>query len=613
MPPPAPIRSAVALGFAGMLAGVWYLDRAAVLTPRTSRTGEVALKLRDVAHEVGVDFRHVATTLDPKLDNIAPHVSAMGAAVAVIDFDGDGWSDLYATTSRFGEPNALYRNRGDGRFENVAERAGLAQLNVPGEGVSMGTVWADYDNDGHIDCFAYRWGQQMLLRNKGDGTFEDVSARSGVRRWMNSNGATWIDYDRDGFVDLYIAGYFRSDLDLWNLRSPRIMQSSFEFATNGGDNVLLRNRGDGTFEDVTERTGTNSTRWSLAVAAADLDGDGWSDLYVANDYGPEELFRNIEGQRFERMGGIGLEETSKSGMSVTLGDFENRGRLGVFVTNISKERFLFQGNNLRQNLLAERGRMVNLTEDTSSVRARDVVDCGWAWGAQFGDLDNDGLLDLFVANGFVSASRERDYWYGMSKVAGGAGGVFEDATKWEPMEDRSLSGYERSRLLLGCGNCKFEDVAPKVGVDDRYDGRAVAFADLFQRGALDVIVANQSGPLLIYTSEVDPARNWVQFELRASVSNRSAIGAELTLHFAGQQQRQAVLAGNGFCSQNEFVLHFGLGAAEEVEKAVLRWPNGRAETLWPKTSGKDAALLRPDERILDLAVRRRHRIEEPRP
>jgi hypothetical protein len=604
-------RGAVTLLFVGMLGAVWALERQAS-GAGAGGTRALAFALRDVSKEVGIDFRHTPTTLDPKLENIAPHVSAMGASIAVVDFDSDGWSDLYATTSRFGKPNALYRNRGDGTFEDVAERAGLAQLNREGEGVSMGSIWADFDNDGHVDALVYKWGQQQLLRNRGDGTFEDVSERSGVRRWMNSNGAAWFDYDRDGFVDLYLAGYFRGDIDLWNLKSTRIMQSSFEFATNGGDNVLLRNRGDGTFEDVTARTGTNSTRWTLAVAAADMDGDGWCDLYLANDYGPEELFRNVGGERFERLSGIGLEESSKSGMSVTLGDFENSGRFGVFVTNISKERFLFQGNNLRQNLLAERGRLLNVTEDTSAPRAREVVNCGWAWGAQFGDLDNDGWLDLFVTNGFVSANPERDYWYGMSKVAGGAGGVFEDATKWEPMGDRSLSGYERSRVLLGCGACRFEDVALAAGVDDVYDGRAVAFADLFKRGVLDAIVANQNGPLLIYRNEVDPARNWIQFELRASVSNRSAIGAELTLHYGERRQVQAVLAGNGFCSQNEHVLHFGLGAAERVDKAVVRWPNGATSTWLAKADGAQAD-LQPGELRADLAVRRRHVLEEPRP
>lgn len=608
--PTSPLaRGAVTLLFVGMLAAVWRFDRQAQgssSAPATGRT--LGFALRDVAREVGVDFRHTPTTLDPKIANIAPHVSAMGAAVAVVDFDGDGWSDLYATTSRFGQPNGLFRNRGDGSFENVAERAGLARMNVEGEGVSMGSVWADYDNDGHLDCLLYKWGQQQLLRNRGDGTFEDVSARSGVRRWMNCNGATWIDYDRDGFVDVYLAGYFRAEVDMWNLRSTRIMQSSFEFADNGGDNLLLRNRGDGTFEDVTARTGTNSTRWTLAVAAADMDGDGWPDLYLANDYGAEELFRNVEGQRFERLADIGLAESSKSGMSVTLGDFENRGALGVFVTNISKERFLFQGNNLRQNRLAKGGGLVNVTEDTSSRRAREVVDCGWAWGAQFGDLDNDGLLDLFVTNGFVSASRERDYWYGMSKVAGGVGGVFEDATKWEPMEDRSLSGYERSRVLLGCGDCKFEDVAVAAGVNDLEDGRAVAFADLFRRGVLDVVVANQNGPLMIYKNEVDPARNWIQFELRASVSNRSAIGAEVTLHAGGRMQKQVVLAGNGFCAQNEFVLHFGLGDTDKLEKLDVRWPSGRVQTLRPTGSN-----IAEGETLADLAIRRRHMLEEPRP
>src|SRR5688572_23334690 len=438
------VRGLVSAGFVALLASVAWLDRAARPGVVPAQPGRVAFRLRETSREHGIDFTHRETTLDPKLDRVAPHVSAMGAAVSVADFDGDGWSDLYATTSRFGERNALYRNDG-GAFHDVAAAAGVADVNRPGDGVSMGSVWGDFDGDGAEDLFLHKWGYQQLFRNRGDGTFEDVSERAGVRRWMNANAACWLDFDRDGALDLYVAGYFSERFDLWNLEHTRILHESFEFAANGGHNVLFRNRGDGTFEDVTERAGCDSTRWTLAVASADLDGDGWPDLYLANDYGPEELFLN-RGGRFERATGAGLEETSKSGMSVTLGDFENSGRLGVYVTNISAERFLFQGNNLRANRLERLRRMVNVA-DTSSASSRPVVDCGWAWGAQFADLDNDGRLDLFVANGFISASRERDYWYGMSKVAGGAGDLFQDASNWEPIGDASLSGYEVSRVL----------------------------------------------------------------------------------------------------------------------------------------------------------------------
>lgn len=598
---PSPIaRSLVALLFLGQLGAVVWFDRAsrrgAAVQPGTT----LGLKLTERSHELGIDFTHRETTLDPRIDNIAAHVAGMGAAVALVDFDNDGWTDLYATSSRFGSPNALYRNE-QGHFRDVAAELGLAALNREGEGVSMGSVWADVDGDGREDVFVYRWGFQQLLLNRGD-RFEDVSERAGLRRWMNANSACWLDYDRDGDVDLYVAGYFRDDIDMWNLASTRIMQSSFEFATNGGHNVLFSNRGDGTFEDVTAAMGCDSTRWSLAVAAADMDGDGWIDLYVANDYGPEELFKNQRGERFELLGGIGLEESSKSGMSVTLGDFENEGRYGVYVTNISKERYLFQGNNLRRNRLADRGKLYNIA-DASSSAARSVVDCGWAWGAQFGDLDNDGRLDLYVVNGFVSASKEHDYWYGMSKVAGGAGEIFEDATKWEPMGDRSLSGYEPSRVLLNEGEGKFREVAAAVGVDDLYDGRAVAFADLFNRGALDAIVANQKGPLLVYSNEVDPEREWVQLKLRARGLNTSAIGAEVELEWvqtdaAGERalkQVQCVQAGSGFCAQNDRRLHFGLGRGAQVRSAVVRWPSGQAQVLG------------------SLATRKLHLIEEPQP
>lgn len=570
---PSPLaRAAVSIAFCGMLVAVVRLGR--VDGPEL---GEFGFRLRERGAERGIAFRHRETTLDPKLDNVAPHVSGMGAAVSLVDFDNDGWTDLYATSSRFGTPNALLRNEA-GRFRDVGASAGLADVNREGQGVSMGSIWADFDGDGFEDVFLYKWGRQQLFRSRGDGTFEDVSARAGVDRWMNSNSACWLDYDRDGFLDLYVAGYFREDVDMWNLASTRIMQESFEFAQNGGHNVLWRNRGDGTFEDVTARTGCDSTRWTLAVAAADMDGDGFVDLYLANDYGPEELFRNVGGERFERALGAGLEESSKSGMSVTLGDFENDGTLGVYVTNISNAGHLFQGNNLRRNRLAKNGKLYNIADASSSV-SRAIVDCGWAWGAQFGDLDNDGRLDLFVTNGFVSASKERDYWYGMSKVAGGASEIFEDAKFWEPMGDASLSGYEQSRVLHNLGGGVFRDVASAVGVTDLEDGRAVAFGDLMNRGALDAVVANQRGPLQVYENEVAPGRGWVQLRLRGRGANTSAIGAMVELAFGGAKQVQCVQAGSGFCAQNDRRLHFGLGAATAIDSARVRWPSGRVQEL----------------------------------
>lgn len=592
-------RAIVAVLFACLLGGVvWFDHRARASATLTGET-DFGFRLREVAAERGIEFVHRPTTLDPRLANVAPHVSAMGAAVALCDFDRDGWVDIYATTSRFGASNALYKNLGNGKFRDVAPEVGLAALNVEGQGVTMGALWGDYDNDGFEDCVLYKWGFQQLLRNRGDGSFEDVSEASGVRRWMNSNSAVWLDYDRDGWLDLYIAGYFDEAHDLWNLKSTRIMQESFEFANNGGRNYLLRNE-RGHFVDVTEATGCDSRRWTLAVASVDMNGDAWPDLYLANDYGPEELFLNLEGRRFEKQSGVGLEESSKSGMSVTLGDFENAGRFGVYVTNISAEGFLFQGNNLRINRLAEKRKLFNIADGSS----RAIVDCGWAWGAQFGDLNNDGWLDLYVTNGFISASKERDYWYGMTKVAGGASEIFIDATQWEPIGDASLSGYERSRVLLGYASANeqgqqqfrgFKDVGLAVGVDDLLDGRAVALGDFQNRGCLDVVVANQNAALLLYENEVDPTRHWIKLDLRGSRGNPSAIGAEVRLRAGEFQQVQAVQGGSGFCAQNDRRLHFGLGEIARVDQLVIRWPSGH-------------------EQVLDNpAVNRIHVVEEPAP
>ena len=585
MPHSLPIRRViVAVPFFVAIGLAIRLDEGPVRPPADA--AHPGFVLRDETAAAGIHFVHRRPTFDRKIANVEPHVAAVGASVAVADADGDGWPDLFFTSSRFGQPNALYRNRGDGTFEDIAASAGLADLNRPGEGVCMGSVWGDFDNDGREDVLVYRYGYLALFKNLDGHRFQDVTGAAGLRRWVNSNSAIWFDYDRDGLLDLYVTAYFRDETDLWNLATTRIMHNSFEFATNGGKNLLFHNLGNGRFEDVTDRLGVGSTRWTLATASADFNDDGWPDLYLANDYGPEELYLNERGERFT-LTTAGLESESKSGMSVSLGDAYNRGRFDVFVTNISERGYLFQNNNLRLNLMPDAGRFQNVADAT-------VADAGWAWGAQFGDLNNDGSSELFVANGFISGDPDRSYWYAMSKIAGAHRRLFEDAATWPAFGNASLSGYERSRVFLNRGLSGWVDVAEVVGVRDRYDGRAVVLADLSNRGVLDVIVANQNQPALLYRTYPDSGNHWIAFRLVATRSNHSAIGAELVLESGSDIQRRVVDGGMGFASQNDRRPHFGLGRAEWVDRVVVRWPSGAEQVLH------------------HLAVNQFHTVTEPR-
>ena len=568
-PRPAVRRAIIAVPFLAAILLAMRLDRG----PSRAATDAAhpGFVLRDETAAAGIHFIHHRASFDPKIAGIEPHVAAVGASVSVTDFDGDGRPDLYFTNSRFGQPNALYRNRGDGTFEDVAATAGLADLNRAGDGVSMGAVWGDFDNDGREDVLVYRYGYLALFRNVDGHRFEDVTEKAGLHQWMNSNSAIWLDYDRDGLLDLYVTAYFRNDIDLWHLKTTQIMHNSFEFATNGGKNHLFHNLGGGKFEDVTDKLGVGSTRWTLAAASADFNDDGWPDIYLANDYGPEELYLNDHGRRFV-FTTAGLESESKSGMAVALGDAFNRGRLDAFVTNISERGYLFQNNNLRENEMAESKRFRNVAEGS-------IADAGWAWGAQFGDLNNDGANELFVANGFISADRQKSYWYAMSKIAGANGRFFEDAATWPAFGNASLSGYEPSRVYLNRGVAGWLDVAKKVGVTDLYDGRAVALADLENRGAVDVIVANQNQPALLYRDYPDSSNHWIELKLLGTRSNRSAIGAEAVLESGDLTQRRVVDGGSGFASQNDRRLHFGLGSREWVDRIVIHWPSGTQQVL----------------------------------
>jgi hypothetical protein len=568
--PRAGVRSAIiAVPFLAALLLAMRLDSAP--SRSAANAGRPGFVLRDETAAAGIHFVHHRPTFDPRIAAIEPHVAALGASVSVADFDSDGRPDLYFTNSRFGHPNALYRNKGDGTFEEVAGKVGVADVNRRGDGVSMGAVWGDIDNDGREDLLVYRYGYLALFKNIDGTRFDDITAPAGLRRWVNSNGAIWLDYDRDGLLDLYVTSYFRNDIDLWNLETTKIMHNSFEFATNGGRNLLFRNVGGGKFEDVTDKMGVGNTRWTLAAASADFNGDGWPDIYLANDYGPEELYLNQRGRSFV-LTTAGLESESKSGMSATLGDAFNRGRLDAFVTNISERGYIFQNNNLRLNQMRETGRFRNVAQG-------EIADAGWAWGAQFGDFNNDGANELFVANGFISADSAKSYWYSMSKIAGANARFFEDAATWPAFGNASLSGYEPSRVYINRGAAGWVDVAKNVGVTDLYDGRAVALADLSNRGAQDVIVANQNQPATLYRDYPDTANHWIALSLVGTRSNRSAIGAELVLESGDLTQRRIVDGGSGFASQNDRRVHFGLGSREWVDRIVIHWPSGTQQVL----------------------------------
>ncbi len=574
---PSPVRKRlVDVLFVALLVFVWRegLGAPAEAGPEAPGGRLEQIRFREVGAEVGVEFTHRTTSIAPALMPLEPMIAGLGASVAVCDANGDGWPDLYSTTSADHEPNALFVNRGDGTFVDHAEAAGLADLNRSGTSCSMGSVWADWTGDGQQDVLVYGWGHCRLFENLGDLRFEERTEQAGVGARINSQAATWLDFDRDGRLDLVIAGYYSEEHDLWNTASTRVLHDSFEFARNGGRNRLYRNLGDGRFEDVSHLLGEDAPRWTMAVAAADLDRDGWQDLYLANDYGTEEVLLNQGGTGFRRATGLGLEAESKSGMCVAFGNVGNDGRLATFVTNISKAGFLFQGNNLRVNHLPEGGPMRQ-----RAIGA--VVDCGWAWGAQFGDLDSDGWQDLLVVNGFVSGDRERDYWYPMTKISGAAGGLVADAANWEPMGDRSLSGYERTRVLLQTpgGSGRFVEVGRQVGIDDVGDGRGVALGDLDRDGDLDVVVANQRGPLLVYRNESEVAGHHVAFDLVGTVSNADALGAEVRVTSSVGTQVQVVTAASGFAAQNDRRLTFGLGRDPGRVTVHVRWPAGGEDVL----------------------------------
>lgn len=534
--------------------------------------------LEPVNKEAHISFRHISPEVDPILNNIKMQIASMGAAVSICDIDNDGWNDIYFTNSAYGSKNALYHNLHDGTFEDIAGRAQIADVNIKGTGVSMGAVWGDYDNDGFKDLLLYKWGKPELYKNIDGRTFERVTEGSGLPSWVNANSAIWFDFNNDGLLDIFIGGYYKEIFHLDSLNTTKIMPESFRYANNGGRNFLLKNTGNGKFEDVTERYGLTSTKWTLAAAAADFNGDGYPELYIANDYNVDEFYLNINGQKFEEKGNAaGIGRIPKSGMNASFGDINNEGSVGIYTTNITEKGILIQGNNYWQPKTEAAAGQHPSFVDLAQISG--IENAGWSYGAQFGDLNNDGFMDLYVANGFISAKANTSYWYDYSKVTGGNSAIIGDAKNWPDMEGKSQSGYEQDKIWLNNSDGLFEDASGKVCPEATYDGRAVAMADLWNRGVLDVVVANQNNIPVVYKNSSNNGNHWVDFDLQGTISNTDAIGARVEVEWEDKKQVQVVTAGIGFSSQNQHRLHFGLGRCNNIDKVTVYWPLGQTTQI----------------------------------
>jgi hypothetical protein len=565
----------IALALALWAVGAWAL-------PRLPLSGDPSLGFRfeNVAQKAGL----TAVTTFGGRDTNKYLLETTGCGAAFLDYDGDGRLDVFLVngTTLEGFPKGeeprgrLYRNKGGGTFEDVTLKAGLVQTGW-GQGVCVG----DYDNDGHPDLFVSHWGQSRLYRNKGDGSFEDVTAKAGLTetrtRW--GTGCAFLDYDRDGRLDLFVANYI--DLDLKTTATPDTGLCRYKGVPvacgppglQGGKNVLYHNKGDGTFEDVSEKTGVTKTTgtYALGVSTFDFDDDGWVDLYVANDSSPAVLYRNNRDGTFTDAAvaaGCAYSQDGKpqAGMGVAIGDYDRNGTMDIFKTN-------FAGDT--STLYANGGD--GFCEDRTFASGIGTNTRWLGWGAGFVDLDNDGWLDVFLVNGHVYP---------------------------EVAQLKTEAGYRQRKVVYrNPGNGRLEDVTERLGppATEPRAGRGAAFGDFDDDGSVDVVINNVNEPPDLYRTVPLNGNHWLTVALLGTRSNRSAIGARVRCFVGGTRQTQEVRGGGSYASQNDLRVHFGLGAATRVDRLEVRWPNGLEEEwrdlavdrLLALTEGKGQAMARP--------------------
>jgi len=526
----------------------------------------------DLTARAGVARPHHNRKFENPYAEIMAGYTALGAAAAVADYDGDGYEDLFVTDSAAGGKNHLYHNNGDLTFTDVAAEAGVADGN-DADNATADALWLDYNGDGRPDLLVVRFGHNLLYENLGGGRFKDVTRAAGLDRYANGITAIAFDYDRDGRVDILVGNYFQP-VDLFHPKTPRFFPESFETAKNGGGVTLWHNEGPDahgqwTFRDATARAGLAAiSGWTLDVGHGDADNDGDDDLYIACDFGTDRLFLNNGDGTFRDATEKTIGFDTKKGMNAEWGDYDNDGRLDIFVTNITDD-YMREGNFLWHNDGLDAHGDPTFTD---VAREAGVYDSGWGWAGKFFDYDNDGWLDLYVVDGWVSAGPV-SYVPDIFDMVVKPGIDLADARNWPPMGKKSLSGYEKKRLFHNLGG-RFRDEAARHGLDSVRDGRGIAVADFDNDGRLDLFVTNAGAEPYLYHN-VEPLPNhWAEFLLEGTRSNREAVGAQLRLTAGGRTLLRFVDGGNGFASQSTKRVHFGLGPATTIDRLEVRWPSG---------------------------------------
>jgi len=507
------------------------------------------IQFTDVTAQAGINFKHNSGAFGKKY---LPET--VGSGCAFIDYDNDGWQDILLINSMSWPGHAgpksypaLYHNNKNGTFTDVTKEAGLAV-----EMYGLGCAVADYDNDGFDDIYITCLGANHLFRNLGNGKFQDVTAKAGVGDTGFSTSAVWFDYDKDGKLDLFVCNYvdWSIDKDLYCTLDGKNKSYCTPESYKGESSTLYHNRGDGTFENVTERAGLKDpTSKSLGVAVLDYDSDGWPDLFVANDTQPNKLYRNNGNGTFTdnaMTAGVAFSEAgvARAGMGADAADYDGSGRQSLIIGNFSNEMMALYHNEGTGLFIDE--------APTSTIGRASLLTL--TFGCFFFDYDLDGLPDVFAADGHVS----------------------DDINKVQ----QKVRYAEPPHLFRNLGKKKFEEVTTSLGqaLQQAMVGRGAAYGDFDNDGDLDLLITSNNGKARLLRNDGGNQNNLLRIKTVGTSSNRDGIGAKVTLKLSNQAKLWSVVkSGSSYCSQSELPLTFGLGKTDKVSSVEVVWPSGRVD------------------------------------